>query len=50
MSVLVPDARTEFRADLRTAPPMSMRSALVLWLAGSAQLWIGIIQLLRTLF
>jgi hypothetical protein len=49
MSVLAPGAKTDFHVDRQTARPMSMRSAMVLWLASSALLWIGVIEALRTL-
>lgn len=49
MAAISQDARTLFQAERHRATPLSMRSAVVLWLASSALLWVGIIQALRTL-
>ena len=49
MSVISQDARAFSKPTSRRAPAMSVRSAVVLWLASSALLWVGIIQALRAL-
>lgn len=49
MSVLAPGAKTEFHVESQTTRPMSMRSAMVLWLASSALLWIGVVEALRAM-
>jgi hypothetical protein len=49
MSAISQDARAYFQAGKAAAEPISVRSAVVLWLASSALLWAGIIQALRTL-
>ena len=49
MAAISQDARTLFQADRHGATALSVRSAVVLWLASSALLWGGIIQALRTL-
>jgi hypothetical protein len=49
MPVITQDARTYFHADRAATQTMSVRAAVVLWLASSALLWVGIIQALRTL-
>lgn len=50
MAAISQDARALFQAERRPASALSMRAAVVLWLASSALLWAGIIQGLRVLF
>jgi hypothetical protein len=49
MAVMSQDARALFQAEHRAPAVMSVRAAVVLWLASSALLWAGIIQALRAL-
>ena len=49
MAAISQDARTVFYADRRAAAPISVRSAVVLWLASSALIWAGLFQALRAL-
>ena len=49
MPAISSDARTYFHASRAAAEPISVRSAVVLWLASSALLWAGIIQALHRL-
>lgn len=49
MAAISQDARTLFQAEQRGASVLSVRSAVILWLASSALLWVGIIQALRAL-
>lgn len=49
MPAISSDARAYFQASRAVAAPISVRSAVVIWLAGSALLWAGLIQALRTL-
>jgi hypothetical protein len=49
MAAISQDARAYFQANRAVAEQISVRSAVVIWLASSALLWAGIIQALRTL-
>lgn len=49
MAAISQDARALFQADQRGTTVLSVRSAVVLWLASSGLLWAGIIQALRAL-
>jgi hypothetical protein len=49
MAAISQDARVLFQANQRGAAGLSLRSAVVLWLASSGLLWTGIIQALRAL-
>jgi hypothetical protein len=49
MAAISQDTRAYFQASRAVAEPISVRSAVVIWLASSALLWAGIIQALRTL-
>lgn len=49
MAAISQDARAFFQGSRTAVEPVSVRTAVVLWLASSALLWAGIIQALRGL-